>query len=161
MLSKLPKYIHNSIYARLKAWANSFIITTRIYAKKPFIVIECKILTTHKKVNKGPYWLVKNTTHFIRWFEREHLIQLTDSREWKAQSLRGKWRNQSQMNAWMNSQWIRTWKVNADWKIGQFFAGFFRISKRRKLHCSLTGQKFWIQVKKKKAHVILLTHGCA
>ena len=43
--------------------------TTRICAKKPFIVIECKILTTHKKVNKGPYWLVKNTTHFIRWFE--------------------------------------------------------------------------------------------
>ena len=125
--------------------------TTRIYAKKPFIVIECKILTTHKKVNKGPYWLVKNTTHFIRWFEREHLIQLTDSREWKAQSLRGKWRNQSQLNAWMNSQWIRTWKVNADWKIGHFFAGFFRISKRRKLHCSLTGQKFWIQVKKKKS----------
>ena len=25
-----------------------------------FIVIECKNLTTHKKVNKHPYWLVKN-----------------------------------------------------------------------------------------------------
>ena len=134
--------------------------TTRIYAKKPFIVIECKILTTHKKVNKGPYWLVKNTTHFIRWFEREHLIQLTDSREWKAQSLRGKWRNQSQMNAWMNSQWIRTWKVNAFWKIGQFFAGFFLISKRRKLHCSLTGQKFWSQVKKKSSRHLIYARAC-
>ena len=55
--------------------------TTRICAKKPFIVIECKILTTHKKVNKRPYWLVKNTPHFILWFEREHLIQLTDNCE--------------------------------------------------------------------------------
>ena len=52
--------------------------TTRICAKKPFIVIECKILSTLKKVNKRPYWLVKNTPHFILWFEREHLIQLTD-----------------------------------------------------------------------------------
>ena len=55
--------------------------TTRICAKKPFIVIECKILTTHKKVNKRPYWLIKNTTHFILWFERELLVQLTDKRE--------------------------------------------------------------------------------
>ena len=30
-----------------------------------------------KKVNKLPYWLVENTPHFILWFEREHLIQLT------------------------------------------------------------------------------------
>ena len=84
-----------------------------------------------------------------------------DSREWKAQSLRGKWRNQSQMNAWMNSQWIRTWKVNADWKIGQFFAGFFRISKKRKLHCSLTGQKFWSHVSKEKLNyssIVLFLH---
>ena len=64
---------------------------TGICAKKPFIVIEWKILTTHKKVNKRPYWLVKNTPHFILWFEREHLIQLTDNCEWKAQNLRGKW----------------------------------------------------------------------
>ena len=54
---------------------------TKICAKKPFIVIECKILTTHKKVNKRPYWLIKNTTHFILCFERELLIQLTDKRE--------------------------------------------------------------------------------
>ena len=35
------------------------------------------------------------------------------------------------------AHWIRTEKVNADRKIGQFFAGFFRILKRRKtaLHC--------------------------
>ena len=46
--------------------------TTRICAKKPFIVIEC---------NSRPYWLVKNTTHFILWFERELLIQLTDNRK--------------------------------------------------------------------------------
>ena len=29
-----------------------------------FIVIERKILTTHKKVNKRAYWLVKNTPYF-------------------------------------------------------------------------------------------------
>ena len=29
-----------------------------------FIVIERKILITHKKVNKRAYWLVKNTPHF-------------------------------------------------------------------------------------------------
>ena len=133
---------------------------TRMCAKKPFIMIECKILTTHKKVNKRPYWQVKNTKYFILWFERELLIQLTDNREWKAQSLRRNGENQSQMNSWMNSQWIRTLKINADWKIGQFFAGFFRIPKRGKLQCSLTGQKFWSQGKK-KAHVILFTHGRA
>ena len=55
--------------------------------------IECKILTTHqKKGNKRPYWLVKNTPHLRLWFEREHLIQLTDNCEWKAQNLRGKGR---------------------------------------------------------------------
>ena len=56
--------------------------------------IECKILTTHqkKKRNKRPYWLVKNTPHLRLWFEREHLIQLTDNCEWKAQNLRGKGR---------------------------------------------------------------------
>ena len=35
------KCIHNSIYAQLKAWVYSNRATTRIYAKKPFIVIEC------------------------------------------------------------------------------------------------------------------------
>ena len=45
-----------------------------------------------KKGNKRPYWLVKNTPHFRLWFEREHLIQLTDNYEWKAQNLRGKGR---------------------------------------------------------------------
>ena len=70
-------------------------------AKKPFIMIECKILTTHKKVNKRPYWQVKNTKYFILWFERELLIQLTDNRERKAQSLREKWRK-SKPNELMN-----------------------------------------------------------
>ena len=37
-----------------------------------------------KKVNKRPYWLVKNTPHFILLFERVHLIQLTDNYEWEA-----------------------------------------------------------------------------
>ena len=45
-----------------------------------------------KFVNKRPYWLVKNTPHFILWFEREHLIRLTDNCEWKALNLLGKWR---------------------------------------------------------------------
>ena len=70
-------------------------------AKKPFTMIECKILTTHKEVNKRPYWQVKNTKYFILWFERELLIQLTDNRERKAQSLREKWRK-SKPNEPMN-----------------------------------------------------------
>ena len=46
-----------------------------------FIVIESKTLTTHEKVKERPYWLAKNTPHFILWFKREHLIQLIDNRE--------------------------------------------------------------------------------
>ena len=74
--------------------------TTRICAKKPFIVIECKILTTHKKkVNKRPYWLVKNTPHFILWFELENLSQLTDNCERKLKIYGENGENQSQMNS--------------------------------------------------------------
>ena len=57
------------------------------YNRETTILVEAfycdRVQNSHnaQKVNKGPYWLVKNTTHFIRWFEREHLIQLTDSRE--------------------------------------------------------------------------------
>ena len=40
-----------------------------------------KFLKRTKKVNKRPYWLVKNTPHFILWFVREHLIQSTDNCE--------------------------------------------------------------------------------
>ena len=90
VLSKLPMCIHNSIYAQLKAWANSFIIERQQGSVRRSFLL--KILTTHKKVNKRPYWLVKNTPHFIIWFAREHLIQLTDNCEWKAQNLRGKLR---------------------------------------------------------------------
>ena len=63
--------------------------TTRICAKKPFIE---NSHYAQKKVNKRPYWLVKNTPHLLFWFQREHVIQLTDNCEWKAQNLWEKWR---------------------------------------------------------------------
>ena len=76
--------IHNSIYALLNAWANSIIIERQQgSARRSFLL---KILTTHKKINNCPYWLVENTPYFILWFEREHLIQLTDNCEWKLSS---------------------------------------------------------------------------
>ena len=62
--------------------------TTRICAK-PFIE---NSHYAQKKVNKRPYWLVKNTPHLLFWFQREHVIQLTDNCEWKAQNLWEKWR---------------------------------------------------------------------
>ena len=76
---------------------------TKICAKKPFIVIESKILATHtKKVNRRPYRLVKNTPHFIPWFEWEHFTQLRYNWEWKAQNLRGKWRKWSRKRSCKN-----------------------------------------------------------
>ena len=73
--------------------------TTRICAKKPFIVIECKILTTHKKSKQTSLLLVRNTPRFILWFERENLSQLTDNCERKAQNLRRKWRKSKSKNS--------------------------------------------------------------
>ena len=48
--------------------------------------------------------------------------------------------------------------MNADRKIGQFFAGFFHISKRRKTALQLN-RKETLRPGKKSAHVILFTHG--
>ena len=98
---QLPKCIHNSIYAPLKPWANYFITERQQGSARRSLLL--KILTTHKKkkikqnneeikVNKRPYWLIKNTPHLILWFKREHLIHLTHNCEWKAQNLRGKGR---------------------------------------------------------------------
>ena len=92
VLSKLPKCIHNSIYAQLKAWANSFITERQLCEEAFYCDREQNSHNAQKKVNKRPYWLVKNTPHFILWFKRELLSQLTDNSEWKAQNLQGKWR---------------------------------------------------------------------
>ena len=48
--------------------------------------------------------------------------------------------------------------VNDDRKIGQFFAGFFHISKRRKTALQLKRTET-LKPGKKNAHVILFTHG--
>ena len=80
-----------SISAQLKAWANSFITERQQGSARRSLLL--RILTTpKKKVNKRPYWLVKNTPHLLLWFQREHVIQLTDNCEWKAQNLWEKWR---------------------------------------------------------------------
>ena len=96
VLSKLPACIHNSIYAQLKARANSFITERRQGSARRSLLLwySAKFSQRTKKVNKRPDWLVKNcdTPHFILCFEREHLNQLTENCEWKAQNLRGKWR---------------------------------------------------------------------
>ena len=51
--------------------------------------------------------------------------------------------------------------VNAYRKIGQFFAGFFHILKRRKTALHFKRRQLRSQVEKKKAHVDLFTHGRA
>ena len=78
ILSALQTYLTCVFSVRVEKSTRA---TTRICTKKPFIEIEWKILTTHKKISKRPYWLVKNMPHFILWFEREHLIQFTDNCE--------------------------------------------------------------------------------
>ena len=80
ILSALQTYLTCVFSVRVEKSTRA---TTRICTKKPFIEIECKILTTHKKISKRPYWLVKNMPHFILWFEREHLIQVTNNCEEK------------------------------------------------------------------------------
>ena len=40
-----------------------------------------RVVQRTKKVNKRPCWLFKNTPHFMPWFERKHLTQLTDNCE--------------------------------------------------------------------------------
>ena len=50
--------------------------------------------------------------------------------------------------------------VNADRKVGQFFAGFFHISKRRKTALQLNRTET-LKPDNKNAHVILFRHGCA
>ena len=50
--------------------------------------------------------------------------------------------------------------MNADRKIGQFFAGFFHISKRRKTALQHNRTET-LKPAKKNAHVILFTHGRA
>ena len=50
--------------------------------------------------------------------------------------------------------------VNADRKIGQFFVGFFHISKRKKTALQLN-RKETLKPGKNNAHVILFTHGRA
>ena len=59
--SSAPACIHNSIYAQLKVWTNSF--TTERHSGSA-IVIERKILIRNKKVNKRAYGLAKHTPHF-------------------------------------------------------------------------------------------------
>ena len=63
---------------------------------------------------------------------------------------------------------LEKWKIrlaevctDPDRKIGQFFAGFFHILKRRKSALQLKRRQLCSQVKKKNAHVILFTHGRA
>ena len=131
--------------------------TTSICAKKPFIVIECKIITTHKKVNKRPYWLVKNTPHSILWFEREQLIHLTDNCEWKAQNLRRKWSsNEFAKRAtceFFSALFLLLVGSGPKWsmpieKLGSSSLVSSIFQREGEQHRSLTGRKLWSQAKK-------------
>ena len=140
--------------------------TTRICAKKPFIVIEWKILTTHKKVNKRPYWLVKNTPHSILWFEREQLIHLTDNCEWKAQNLRRKWSsNEFAKRAtceFFSALFLLLVGSGPKWsmpieKLGSSSLVSSIFQREGEQHRSLTGRKLWSQAKKMLTWSYLLT----
>ena len=105
--------------------------TTRICANKPVIVIECKILTTHKKSKQTSLLLVRNTPRFILWFERENLSQLTDNCERKAQNLRRKWRKSKSKNSritkkYFTSQRPEVIKTNSrNVQLASFFSFIF------------------------------------
>ena len=60
--------------------------TTRICAKKPFIE------NSHYAQKKSKQTSLLAGQHLLLWFQREHVIQLTDNCEWKAQNLWEKWR---------------------------------------------------------------------
>ena len=145
--------------------------TTRICANKPFIVIECKILTTHKKSKQTSLLLVRNTPRFILWFERENLSQLTDNCEQKAQNLGRKWRKSKSKNSritkkYFTSQRPEVIKTNLrNVQLASFSALFLLLvgsgpkwsmpieklgssslvssifQREGKLHCSFTGRK--------------------
>ena len=163
VLSKLPMCIHNSIYAQLKAWANSFIIERQQgSARRSFLL---KILTTHKKINKRPYWLVENTPYFILWFEREHLIQLTDNCEWKLSSkftgkikkIKAKWTQVSLKNVLK----VKDPKLSRVLIVqNNLYAFSFIFQREGKLHCSLTGRKLWSQAKKKCSRHLIYARAC-
>ena len=105
--------------------------TTRICANKPVIVIECKILTTHKKSKQTSLSLVRNTPRFILWFERENLSQLTDNCGRKAQNLRRKWRKSKSKNSritkkYFTSQRPEVIKTNSrNVQLASFFSFIF------------------------------------
>ena len=88
-------------------------------------MIERKILITHTKVNKRAYWLVKNMPPSYL-----NLNLICETRNL-----------QVFFGFIFASRWIRTQEVNADRKIGQFFAGFFPYFKEKEnctaLHCYL------------------------
>ena len=87
ILSALQTYLTCVFSVRVEKSTRA---TTRICTKKPFIEIECKILTTHKKISKRPYWLVKNMPHFILWFERE-LWMKSSKFSGKMEKIEAKW----------------------------------------------------------------------
>ena len=145
--------------------------TTRICANKPVIVIECKILTTHKKSKQTSLLLVRNTPRFILWFERENLSQLTDNCERKAQNLRRKWRKSKSKNSRITKNILQVKDPKLSRQIRetcnlQVFSALFLLlvgsgskwsmpieklgssslvssifQREGKLHCSLTGRK--------------------
>ena len=145
--------------------------TRRICAKKPVIVIECKILTTHKKSEQTSLLLVRNTPRFILWFERENLSQLTDNCERKAQNLRRKWRKSKSKNSRITKNILQVKDPKLSRQIRetcnlQVFSALFLLlvgsgskwsmpieklgssslvssifQREGKLHCSLTGRK--------------------
>ena len=156
--------------------------TTRICAKKPFIVIECKILTTHKKSKQtsllaGQKHATFYTLVWARTFDPVNRQLWMKSLKFtgKMEKIKAKWTQVSLKNVL---------KVKDRNYLGVLF-GFFLLlvgsgpkrsmpieklgssslvssifQREGKLHCSLTGRKLWSQVKK-NAHVILFTHGRA
>ena len=161
--------IHNSIYAQLKAWANSFIIERQQgSAQRSFLL---KILTTHKKSKQtsilaGQKHATFYTLVWARTFDpvNQQLWMKSSKFTGKIKQIRAKWTQKNVFKSKTPSYhgfWLfkiiftlptnlrnvqltsffrlylccsldQDLKVNGDREIGQFFAGFFHISKRRK-----------------------------
>ena len=152
--------------------------TTRICAKKPFIVIECKILTTHKKSNQtSPPACQKHATfHGLVWARtfdpvNRQLWWKSSKFTGKMEKIKTKWTRVS-LKMFLESK-TRSSDKFAKRATCEFFSAWFLLfvgsgpkrsipieklgssslvcsifQREGKLHCSLTGRNLWSQVKK-------------
>ena len=154
--------------------------TARICAKKPFVVIECNCdyfgfgkFPINNCVLYSPGWTHLKTTikakilplnvindqlvtfFCSQWMSfGQNFLQLVFRQICETGNLR------VFLGFSFVACWIRIWKVNADRKIGQFFAGFFHISKRRKTALQLNRTETLKPGKKKCSRHLIYARAC-